>query len=120
MMRKLLAGAVGLVLVPALALAQTALTWSDLSTTLSTAAINCVPASSSRKTLSIANPNTVNMGFCYSANTSAPCVPSIGTVGTWTIAPGTLFFWPSGSAPLNSMSCILASGSGFVSIATGQ
>jgi hypothetical protein len=31
-----------------------------------------------------------------------------------------LFFWPSGSAPLNSMSCILASGSGFVSIATGQ
>lgn len=101
--------------------AQYATTITDLSTTLSTSPQNCVPPGSSFKSVSIQNlDSTNNIGFCYRTSSvpSIPCTPSIGAKGTYTIAPGALFYW-SQWTPKNGLDCI-ASGSVQASINTGN
>lgn len=99
------------------ALAQ-AIVITDFSVNIGTASVNCVPADSSRKTLSIENPtgNTVNVGYCY----GAPCTAAIGTAGTSVLAAGTLDFWPAGSAPGGAMNCIAGGSSTPVNVRVGH
>lgn len=98
------------------ALAQSSISITDASTTLTTTPVNCVPPDSSLKTLSIQNLDSTNsIGYCFRTATtpSTKCTPAIGSVGTYTITAGSLFFWGPGEVPKNGLDCI-----GAASVAT--
>lgn len=106
---------------PSFAEAQVSLTYSDLSTSLTTTAANCVPPDASRKALIFQNISGGNVGFCYraAATPSTACTPAIGTAGTFTLAAGVIYTWPAPNAPRNGLDCIGAT-TNAVSIASGK
>lgn len=124
-MRKLMtAMAAVLVLLGDPALAQV-VNNQDLSATLGTTAVDCVPANALRITLAMENLHASNnVGYCYNqinptTGAVTTCTPVIGTKGTWTITAGTLFFWPQSNVPKNGMTCIASGASTDVSIVQG-
>jgi len=108
-------------LAPSGAWAQVGLTYSDLSSTLTTTAANCVPPDASRKALIIQNLSGGNIGFCYraAATPGTACTPAIASAGTFTLATGVTYTWPLGNAPTNGLDCIGA-GSAATSIVSGK
>jgi hypothetical protein len=90
-------------------------------TALSITSGNCLPASGSRKTLTLDNTSgTINIGYCETdpMTPATPCVAVIGTPPTTSLAPGSLHYWPSG--PQNQICFIAASGTPSVTIKEGQ
>lgn len=105
------------------ALAQSSVKEDDFSTTLSTAPKQCVSPDSSIKTLSIQNLDAaINIGYCFrNKNTpSVACTPTVGTAGTYTVGPGSLFYFSYGGAPTNGLDCVAASGTPNISISVGH
>lgn len=102
-------------------LAQTALSTTDLSLSVGTSIVQCVPNDTQRKTLYIENPTggPGNIGYCVAAG-GGSCNPAIGSVGTSTITPGNSAWWDRGSAPVGPVYCIAASASTPVTIREGK
>jgi hypothetical protein len=98
-----------------------ALTTLDYSTSLGTAAQQCVPSSSSRKTLFIEDPagNSNNVGYCV-ASANGTCTPVIGSPGTSVLTPGLADGWVASSAPTGPVYCIGSGSSTPVTIRSGQ
>lgn len=86
----------------------------DYSTTLGTSAQQCVPGSSSRKTLTIENPygGANNIGYCVGSS----CTPIIGAAGTSVLTPGNLDNWAYGNAVKGPINCVASAGSTPVTI----
>lgn len=98
--------------------AQVGVTYSDLSTSLTTAVTNCLRPGNYKVVL-MQNISSGNIGFCYRSVPGTACTPAIGTKGTFTLAAGVTYSWPLNNAPNNGLDCIHAS-SGDVSIVAGR
>jgi hypothetical protein len=83
---------------------------------------NCLAVASlnARRSLTLdATGATANIGYCRTTPGGAQCTASIGTVGTTTLAAGSMHYWPEGSAPQNQFCFIAASGSQPLTIIEG-
>ena len=86
-------------------------------TTVTTTSGNCLAVNNQRMTLTLdATGSTVNIGYCF----GAACTAAINTVGTTTLFPGTLDFWPMESAPSDAICFIAASGTAPLTIREGM
>lgn len=112
----LLAGAFSSLLTEAEA--QVGVNYSDLSSSLTTAASNCLRPGN-YKAVILQNISSGNVGFCYRSAPGTACTPAIGTKGTFTLAAGATYSWPLNNAPVNGLDCIHAS-SGDVSVVAGR
>ena len=108
-----------LALAPCPALAQ-ALSTTDYSATLGTAAQQCVPPNGARRTLYIENAGTTNsIAYCVAAP-NGTCTPALNAAGSSTLAPSVSAFWQSGSAPIGAVYCIAGGSSSPVTIRSAQ
>lgn len=91
-------------------------TMTDLSVTIGTTPVACVPPDAARRSLWIENPGSGNIGYCVGAG----CVPAIGAAGTSTLTPGQADFYPAGTAPAQALWCIAAGANAPVTIRSGK
>lgn len=109
-----LLGALGVVCV---ALAAHAALRSQVTTaTVTTSSGNCLAGNNFRLSLTLdATGATANLGYCE----GPACTAAIGTVGTTTLAAGTMHYWPADSAPSSAFCFIAAAGSQPLTIREG-
>lgn len=75
---------------------------SNSSATVGTAAVQLLGQAGSRVHLAIDNEGAAPVGVCF----GAPCVPSIGAAGTWTIPPGWTRSWDGNFVPSDAVQAI--------------
>jgi hypothetical protein len=114
---KIAAFMAGMLLASATAFGAAGVSDSVTTVTVTTTSGNCIADKPYRSALTLdATGASANIGYCEGEN----CTAAIGTAGTTTISSGTLFYWPSGSAPQNAMCFIAASGSQPLTIREGR